>query len=86
MSLTSRHVDSKKAILLHSIQESHHAQYQDPDTEASKWNAAPVHFITYSCVSNPAVICQNVRKACHSAGTRQHSPNANVHDTYHHDL
>lgn len=38
---------------------SQHAQHQDPETEAAKWNSAIVHFITYTC-DFPAVTCQNV--------------------------
>ncbi len=25
------------------------AQYQDPETEAAKWNSAIIHFIIYTC-------------------------------------
>ncbi len=29
--------------------ESQHEQYQDPETEAAKWNSAVIDFIIYSC-------------------------------------
>lgn len=37
---------------------SQHAQCQEPETEAAKWNSAIVDFITYTCVF-PTVTCQN---------------------------
>lgn len=41
-----------------SVTMSHHAQYQEPKTEADKCSSA-VHFIIYSCVF-PTVTCDNV--------------------------
>ncbi len=38
---------------------SQHAQYQDPETEAAKWNSAIIHFIIYTCAFL-TVTCQNV--------------------------
>ncbi len=38
---------------------SQHAQYQDIDAEAAKWNSAIIHFIIYTCAF-PTVTCQNV--------------------------
>lgn len=36
-----------------------HEEYQDPETKATKWNLAIIHFITHTCVFL-TVICQNV--------------------------
>ncbi len=32
-----------------SVTVSQHEQYQDPETEAAKWNSAIIHFIIYTC-------------------------------------
>ncbi len=32
-----------------SVTVSQHAQYQDPDTEAAKWNSAIINLIIYTC-------------------------------------
>ncbi len=42
-----------------SVTVSQHAQHQDPETEAAKWNSAVIHFIIYTC-DFPTVSCQNV--------------------------
>ena len=42
-----------------SVTVSQRAQYQDPETEATKWNSAVINFIIYTCAF-PAVTCQNV--------------------------
>ena len=42
-----------------SVTVSQHTQYQDPETEAAKWNSAIVSFIIYTCAF-PTVTCHNV--------------------------
>ncbi len=32
-----------------SVTVSQHEQYQNPETEAAKWNSAITHFIIYTC-------------------------------------
>ncbi len=44
-----------------SVTESQHEQYQDTNTEVSKWNSAIINCIIYTCAF-PAVTCQNVFK------------------------
>ncbi len=46
-----------------SVTVSKHVQYQNPETEAAKWNAAIIHFIIYTCAF-PTVTCPHVEKAC----------------------
>ncbi len=40
---------------------SQHAQYQDPETEAAKWNSAIIDFIIYTCAFL-ILTCQNVSR------------------------
>ena len=53
---------SKKSTVLYKLLEgsvtvSQHAQYQDPETTAAKWNAASINCIIYTC-GFPTVTCQ----------------------------
>ncbi len=43
-----------------SVTVSRHAQYQDSETEAAKWDSAITHFITRTCAF-PTVTCLNSR-------------------------
>ncbi len=42
-----------------SVTVSQHAQYQDPETEAAKWNSAIINYIMCACAF-PTETCQNV--------------------------
>ncbi len=41
-----------------SMTVSEHEQYQDPETEAAKWNSAMFRFVIYTC--GFTVTCQNI--------------------------
>ena len=41
-----------------SVTVSCHAQYQDPENEAAKWNSAVINYIIYICAFS-TVTCQN---------------------------
>ncbi len=45
-----------------SVTASQHAQHQDPETEAAKWNSAIINLIIYTCAF-PSAACQNVLRA-----------------------
>ena len=42
-----------------SVRVSQHAQYQEPETEATEWNSAIIYFTIYTCAFT-TVMCQNV--------------------------
>ncbi len=42
-----------------SVTVSQHEQYQDPETEAAKWNSVIINFIIHTCAFL-TVTCQNI--------------------------
>ena len=63
MTLTMALLYSSVPVSHDSVTVSQHAQYQDPETEAAKWNSAIIHLIIYMLLLLQYVKMSSVKKA-----------------------